>query len=513
MATTRPQGRRRRSRDDSRPALEQMPWAMGRWIDPPVCGVDEEVLEKIHQNSLRILEEIGIVFLNEEARGVLRELGCEVDDGTENVRFDRAMVLEAVKTAPPSFTITPRNPERRIVVGDGHFVFSCVASTPNVSDLDRGRRVGNRDDYQNLLRLTQYFNCLHFNAGYPVEPVDIHPSIRHLDCIYDMVTLTDKVVHAYSLGSERMEDAMDMVRIAAGLTEKEFQATPRMFTNINSTSPLKHDWPMLDGAMRATRRGQVVVVSPFTLSGAMAPATVVGAVSQQNAEFLAALVLLQAIRPGAPVVYGAFTSNVDMKTGAPAFGTPEYTRAMQISGQLARRYDLPWRGSNANAANYPDGQSVWESVQSLNAIADGHCNFVYHAAGWLEGGLCASYEKLVMDCEMLQQLAYVNQPLDTSEDALAFEAIREVGPGSHFFGAEHTKRRFKDAFYSPFLSDWRNFETWQESGSKRVEERANMLVKAILGEYTPPAIDPAVDEELRAFVERRKAEGGAPTDF
>ena len=513
MAAARPQSRRRRSRGDSRPALEQMPWALGRWIDPPVAAVDEEVLERIHLNSFRILEEIGIVFLNGEARDVLRELGCEVDDATENVRFDRALVLDAIKAAPSSFTITPRNPDREITVGDGHFVFSCVASTPNVSDLDRGRRVGNRDDYQNLLRLTQYFNCLHFNAGYPVEPVDIHPSIRHLDCIYDMVTLTDKVVHAYSLGSERMEDAMDMVRIAAGLTEEEFQAAPRMFTNINSTSPLKHDWPMLDGAMRAARRGQVVVVSPFTLSGAMAPATVVGAVSQQNAEFLAALVLLQAIRPGAPVVYGAFTSNVDMKTGAPAFGTPEYTRAMQISGQLARRYDLPWRGSNANAANYPDGQSVWESAQSLNAVADGHCNFVYHAAGWLEGGLCASYEKLVMDCEMLQQLAYVNQPLDTSEDALAFEAIREVGPGSHFFGAEHTKRRFKDAFYSPFLSDWRNFETWQESGGRRVEERANLLVKAVLAEYTPPAIDPAVDEELKAFVERRKAEGGAPTDF
>ena len=513
MAATRPQARRRRSRGESRPALEQMPWAMGRWIDPPVGAVDEEVLEKIHQNSLRILEEIGIVFLNEEARGVLRDLGCEVDDATENVRFDRQLALDAIKSAPASFTITPRNPERQIVVGDGHFVFSCVASTPNVSDLDRGRRVGNHEDYRNLLRLTQYFNCLHFNAGYPVEPVDIHPSVRHLDCIYDMVTLTDKAVHAYSLGSERMEDAMDMARIAAGLTEEEFQATPRMFTNINSTSPLKHDWPMLDGAMRATRRGQVVVVSPFTLAGAMAPATVVGAVSQQNAEFLAALVLLQAIRPGAPVVYGAFTSNVDMKTGAPAFGTPEYTRAMQISGQLARRYDLPWRGSNANAANYPDGQSIWESAQSLNAIADGHCNFVYHAAGWLEGGLCASYEKLVMDCEMLQQLTYVNQPLDTSEDALAFEAIREVGPGSHFFGAEHTKRRFKDAFYSPFLSDWRNFETWQEGGGKRVEERANMLVKAILAEYTPPAIDSAIDEELKAFVERRKAEGGAPTDF
>ena len=513
MAALRPRSRRRRPAGDSGPAIAQMPWAMRRWIDPPAEAVDGDVLERIHLNSLRILEEIGIVFLNEEARRILREAGCDVDDGAENVRFDRALVLDAIAAAPQSFTITPRNPERRLTVGDGHYLFACVASTPNVSDLDGGRRVGNRADYRNLLRLTQYFNCLHSNAGYPVEPVDIHASIRHLDCIYDMVTLTDKVVHAYSLGSERIEDAMEMVRIAGGLSEEEFQSAPRMFTNINSTSPLKHDWPMLDGAMRATRRGQVVIVSPFTLAGAMAPATVVGAVSQQNAEFLAALVLLQAIRRGAPVVYGAFTSNVDMRTGAPAFGTPEYTRAMQISGQLARRYGLPWRGSNANAANYPDGQSVWESAQSLAACAGGHCNFVYHAAGWLEGGLCASYEKLVMDCEMLQQLMYLNEPLDVSEDAMAFEAIKEVGPGSHFFGAEHTKRRFKDAFYGPFLSDWRNFETWEESGAMRVEQRANALAKAILAEFVPPPIDAAIDEELKAFVERRKAEGGAPTDF
>lgn len=513
MSSARPNSRRRSSRGDSRPAIEQMPWMQPSYIDAPTEPVNEETLERIHENSLRILEEIGILFLNSEARDILKDIGCDVDDATENVRFDRALVLDAISKAPSTFTITPRNPDRQITIGGKNFVYSCVASTPNVSDLDHGRRVGNRHDYQNLLRLTQYFNCLHFHAGYPVEPVDIHASIRHLDCIYDMLTLSDKVVHAYSLGSERIEDAMDMVRIGAGLTEEEFQATPRMFTNINSTSPLKHDLPMLDGAMRAARRGQVVVVSPFTLSGAMAPATVVGAVSQQNAEFLAALVLLQAVREGAPVVYGAFTSNVDMKSGAPAFGTPEYVRAMQISGQLARKYGLPWRGSNANAANYPDGQAVWESVQSINAVSSGHCNFIYHAAGWLEGGLCASYEKLIMDCEVLQQIQYLNQPLDISEDAMAFDAIREVGPGSHFFGAEHTQRRFKDAFYSPFLSDWRNFETWEETGALSTERRANAVMKSILADFTPPSMDEAIHDELVDFVERRKAEGGAPTDF
>ena len=328
-----------------------------------------------------------------------------------------------------------------------------------------------------------------------------------------MLTLTDKVIHAYSLGPERIEDGMEMVRIGGGLTAEEFEASPHMFTNINSSSPLKHDWPMLDGAMRAARRGQVVVVSPFTLSGAMAPATVLGAVAQQNAEFLAALVLLQAVREGAPVVYGAFTSNVDMKSGSPAFGTPEYVRAMQISGQLARRYGLPWRGSNANAANYPDGQAVWESVQSLNAVSSGHCNMVYHAAGWLEAGLTASFEKVIMDCEVIQQHIYLNQPLDASEDALAFDALKEVGPGSHFFAADHTQRRFKDAFYSPFLSDWRNFETWEEAGGLRIEQKANAVLKSILAEYTPPPIEESIHEELVAFMEKRREEGGAPTDF
>jgi trimethylamine--corrinoid protein Co-methyltransferase len=513
MPAMRSNSRRRQNRSDSRPAIEQMDWTLGQWIDRPTEPVDEDTLEKVHQNALRILEEIGILFLNSEARDILRGIGCEVDDVTENVRFDRALVLDAIAKAPGRFTITPRNEDRQIILGDGHFLFSCVASTPNVSDLDGGRRVGNRPDYQNLLRLTQYFNCLHFNAGYPVEPVDIHASIRHLDCIYDMLTLTDKVVHAYALGSERIEDAMDMVRIAAGLTEDEFQASPRMFTNINSTSPLKHDWPMLDGAMRAARRGQVVFISPFTLAGAMAPVTIAGAVTQQNAEGLAAVALLQQVREGAPCVYGAFTSNVDMKTGAPAFGTPEYVRAMQMSGQMARRYGLPWRASNANACNAPDAQAIWESVFSLQGSCSGHANMIYHAAGWMEGGLSASFEKFVIDCEVLQQIIYTNRPVPISEDDLAVEAIGAVGPFGHFFGAEHTKERFRDAFYAPLMSDWRNYESWEESGALWTHQRANAAWKQILAEYEKPPLDTAVDEELCAFVARRKKEGGAPTDF
>ena len=501
------------SRADKTAAIQQLGWSIPQYIDAPTEAVNEEILEKIHDTSLKVLEEIGVLFLNEEAIEILRGLGCDIDDATQNVRMDRSLVLDALKSVPSEFTITPRNPDHTVTVGGKNFLYSAVASAPNVSDLDGGRRIGTRHDYQNLLKLTQYFNCLHFVSGYPVEPVDLHASTRHLDAYYDKLTLTDKAMHAYSLGAGRIEDGMDMVRIAGGLTEEEFQATPHMFTNINSSSPLKHDWPMLDGAMRCARRGQAVVVTPFTLSGAMAPATVVGALVQQNAEFLASVVLLQAVRKGTPMVYGAFTSNVDMKSGAPAFGTPEYVRAMQISGQLARKYNIPWRGSNANAANCPDGQAVWESAASLNAISSGHCNMVYHAAGWLEGGLCASFEKLIIDCEMLQQQIYLNQRLDISDDAFAFDAIREVGPSSHFFGAEHTMRRFKDAFYAPFLSDWRNFEAWEEAGSVQVDQRANTIMKNILAEFEAPALDPALHEELSAFVARRHEEGGVPTDF
>ena len=245
----------------------------------------------------------------------------------------------------------------------------------------------------------------------------------------------------------------------------------------------------------------------------MAPVTMAGAVTQSIAEALAAIALLQAISPGCPVAFGSFTSNVDMKSGAPAFGTPEYMRATQISGQMARFYKLPLRASNACAANCPDAQAAWESAFSLWSAVSAGVNMVYHAAGWLEGGLCASYEKFVMDCETLQQMIAYMAPVGAAEADIAIDAIKEVGPGGHFFGAAHTQERYETAFYSPFLSDWSNFESWEEAGAVRTPERANRIWKKILAEFEPPPIDAAITEELAAFVARRKEEGGAPTDF
>lgn len=495
------------------PSSGRHPWTLPVNADAPVEPLTREGVEAIHDAAMRVLEEIGIDFLHPDAVRTLREAGCEVDANAVTVRMDRGFVMEKVALAPSSFTITPRNPERALVIGGDHIVFGNVSSPPNCSDLDRGRRVGDRESCRDLLKLTQSFGCIHFAGGYPVEAVDLHASTRHLDVLFDKLTLTDKVAHGYSLGTERIEDAMEMVRIAGGMTHDEFDASPHMYTNINSSSPLKHDWPMLDGAMRLARHGQPVIVAPFTLAGAMAPVTLAGAVAQQTAEALAAIVLLQCIRSGAPVVYGSFTSNVDMRSGAPAFGTPEYMRATQMSGQMARFYGLPLRASNACAANVPDAQAAWESAHSLMACITGKANVVYHAAGWLEGGLCASYEKFVMDCETLQQWIAYMKPVAVTPDDLAVEAIRDVGPHGHFFGAPHTQERYETAFYAPFLSDWRNYEAWERAGAVRTPERANKEWKRILAEFEPPPMDEAIREELSEFVERRRREGGAPTDF
>lgn len=494
-------------------AISQIPWSLPGNSDAPTEPLNEDAVHALHDGAMRVLEEIGIEFLSEEAKQILARAGCTVDPGSDNVRMDRDFVMEQVRKAPSEFPITPRNPSRQIIVGGNRMLFGNVGSPPNCSDLDRGRRVGNRESYQDLIKLTQYFNCIHMMVGYPVEPVDIHASIRHLDCLFDALTLTDKVVHAYSLGKERIEDGMEMVRIAGGLTHEEFDASPRMFTNINSASPLKIDFNMLDGPMRMARRGQPVIVTPFTLAGAMAPVTIPGAVMQQTAEALAAIALLQVINPGTPVVYGSFTSNVDMSSGAPAFGTPEYMRATQISGQMARFYQLPFRASNACAANTPDAQASWESAFSLWACVSSGVNVVYHAAGWLEGGLCASYEKFIMDCETIQQVIHYMQPMTVDAGSLALDAIKEVGSTGNFFGASHTLERYETAFYAPFLSDWNNYEAWEERGSTTTPERANKIWKQILSEFEAPPMDEAIREELEAFVALRKEQGGAPTDF
>ncbi|MBT8415131.1 MAG: trimethylamine methyltransferase family protein [Boseongicola sp.] len=506
-------GRAGNARRSSSDVISQAPWTLPVNTDRPTEPLDAEGVEAIHNGAMRILEEIGIDFLNEEALALFKEIGVKVNGS--NVRMDREWVMEMVAKAPSEFTITPRNLDRQLTIGGRNIVFGNVSSPPNYFDLETGKVPGTRKQCQDLLKLTQYFNCIHFAGGYPVEPVDVHARDRHLDVVYDKLTLTDKVMHAYALGRERVEDVVEMVKIAGGLSEEEFCSRPHMYTNINSTSPLKHDHPMIDGCLRLVRRGQAVIVTPFTLAGAMAPVTMSGAVAQSIAEALAAIALFQWVKPGCPCVLGTFTSNVDMKSGAPAFGTPEYMRATQMTGQMARFYGLPLRSSGSCAANVPDGQAMWETTASLWAAVQSGTNTVYHAAGWLEGGLIASPEKFVMDCEVLSQITRYFDPriTATTPDDIAVDAIGEVGGEGHFFGIQHTQDRYETAFYQPFLSDWRNYEGWEIAGGVWTAERAHHLFKEIVNSFEAPPIDIAVRDQLADFVARRKAEGGAPTDF
>ena len=504
-------GGRRRSGRERREAsaFGQLPWRALRNPYRPIEILEAGQVEAIHDASMRILEEIGMDFLHPEALEILRSAGAEVEPGSERVRFERGLVEEAVAKAPASYRVHARNPAHDLTFGADHVNFATVASAPNASDLEGGRRPGRFEDFSNLVRLGQTLNIAHLYGGYPVEPVDLPPETRHLDCIQAFVALSDKVFHAYSLGRTRILDALEMVRIARGIDEATLERETSLFTVVNTSSPLRLDGPMIEGVIEMARRNQMVVITPFTLSGAMSPATIAGALAQQNAEALAAIAFTQMVRPGAPVAYGGFTSNVDMKSGAPAFGTPEYAKAALAGGQLARRYGVPYRSSNANASNVVDAQAAYESEMSIWPAVMGHANLLMHGLGWMEGGLCASFEKMVIDAELLQMMAVFLEPLAVDEESLGLEAIRDVGPGGHFFGTPHTLARYETAFYGPILSDWRNFETWQESGGPTATERAHRLYKKLLADYQPPPLDPAVAEELSAFVERRRAEGGA----
>ncbi|MEM7340118.1 MAG: trimethylamine methyltransferase family protein [Actinomycetota bacterium] len=511
---SRPRGRRR---GRNRPAegerrIEQPPFRRHRRWFEPTRAVSDDQLEAIHHASLRVLAETGIDVLNAEARRLLAAEGATVVDD-QRVRFDPEMVIEHVAKAPSEFTMRARNPEHSVTLGGDHVVFSAVASPPNVSDVPGGRRTGNRADYQNLLRLTQHLNAIQINGGYPVEPADVHASVRHLHALDDAVTLTDKVPKCYSLGAERNRDGLEIARIANGLTPDEVDQNTIVSTVINTSSPLRLDDPMAQGIIEFAARNQALIITPFTLAGAMAPVTIPGAVTQQNAEALAAISLAQIVRPGAPVVYGGFTSNVDMKSGSPAFGTPEFIQSAMLGGQLARRYGLPYRSSNVNAANAVDAQAGYESVFSLWGAVMGGANLVFHGAGWLEGGLRASFEKMVVDADLINMVATFLTPLVVDDATLALEAIAEVGPGGHFFGVQHTQDRYRDAFFAPMVSDWRNFESWEEAGSPTAEQKATDLVGSLLGEYERPPMDDAIRAELDDFVARRVAEGGVATDY
>jgi trimethylamine--corrinoid protein Co-methyltransferase len=484
----------------------QLPWREIRVPYRPFEILSADQIEAIHLASLKVLEEIGMEVLHEPTRALLKAAGVDVDHDSQRARFDRGFIAQVIARAPAEFTLRARNPARSVTLGGNRIVISSVGGPAYISDLDRGRRDGSYADMCDFIRLVQSLNIIHQEGGGPVEPLDLPADSRHLDLYLAQITLTDKTWQGWALGSGRAVDAIEMNRIALGLTSAEMARTPAQMTIVNTNSPLRLDIPMAEGLTAYAGAGQAAVVTPFTLSGAMSPVTIAGALAQQNAEALAVIALAQTINPGTPVIYGGFTSNVDMRTGAPAFGTPEYAQAVLAGAQLARRYRLPFRSSNVNASNAVDVQAAYESAMSLWACFSGQVNLLYQAAGWLEGGLTASFEKLILDAEMLQMMAAFVTPMAVNEESLGFAAMAEVGPGGHFFGAAHTLERYEDAFYQPLLSDWRNFETWREAGALDGTRRANAIWKDLLKNYEQPPLDPAIVEELEDYVARRKQE-------
>jgi trimethylamine--corrinoid protein Co-methyltransferase len=501
---TRRDPAKRRERRSQTTGLRQLPFARVENRYPPIQLLSADELESIHRASLRLLQEVGMEVLHEESRRVLKAAGAEVDESNQRVRFDPALVEQSVAKAPAEFTLSARNPAYDVKIGGPHMIFAATGGPAFASDLDRGRRAGNYEDMCNYIRVIHRLNVIHQEGGCPIEPTDLPAETRHLDFYRAVIGLTDKTWQCWALGSYRVEDAIEMAAIAFGKSRAELREKPVTLTVVNANSPLRLDIPMGEGLCAMAKAGQPVAMTPFTLSGAMSPVTVAGALVQQNAEALALIALAQMVSPGAPVLYGGFTSNVDMRTGSPAFGTPEYAKAALASGQLARRYNVPFRSSNVTASNCVDVQAAYESGMSLWSTVMGGVHLIEHAAGWLEGGLTASFEKLILDAEMLQLMRAFLDPIRIDDDTMGLDAIREVGPGGHFFGTGHTLARFEHAFYEPMLSDWRNFENWQDAGAKTGTERANAIWKELLRSYEPPALDPAIAEALDAYVARRK---------
>jgi trimethylamine--corrinoid protein Co-methyltransferase len=381
-----------------------------------------------------------------------------------------------------------------------------VGGPPNVSDLDRGRRPGSFEAQCDLIRLHQSLNVLHLAGATPVEAIDLPAESRHLDFYRAQITLSDRAWNARGIGRQRVEDALEMVTLARGRQRADLFAEPSLLTVINVNSPRRVDNELLAGLMAMAENGQAVIVTPFTLAGAMSPVTIAGSLAQQTAEALGVIAFTQMVRPGAPVIFGGFTSNVDMKSGAPAFGTPEYVRAVIIGGQVARRWKLRYRSSNVTSSNTVDVQAATESMMSIWAAIMSHANLVLHATGWLEGGLTASFEKSIIDADMIAGMCAWLQPLDISAAALGYEAIAATPPGGHFFGADHTLARFETAFHHSMTADLRPFQTWAEDSARTATDRANRIWKSLLENYEPPPLDPNAAQQINAFVERRKGE-------
>ena len=501
---TRRSHRRRRTAG----AIRQLPWQAVRNHWSPVEVLSEDQVETIIDAALTILETQGFRYLDDRSRDLLEKAGAEPVNDARMTRLGRDLVTEKLATIPAEFSLRARNPAHDLAMGGNRICFGAVGGPAFVSDLDKGRRPGTYEEMCDFLRVVQSLNIIHQEGGGCFEPMDLPAESRHLDLYFAQLTLLDKNAQGYPLGRDRTVDCLEMNAIALDISREDLVTNTAVLAIVNTNSPMQLDVPMSEAVFELSSANQVTCITPFTLAGSMSPATLAGTLAQQTAEVLAVATLAQIIRPGAPLMYGAFASNVDMQSGAPALGTPEYAKMTLASAQIARRLGMPFRSSNTTTSNCADAQSAYESQMSLWGAILGHTNLVNHAAGWLEGGLTASFEKLIIDAEMLQMMAETLKPIVVNDEELALDAIAEVPPGGHHFGTAHTLERYETAFYTPILSTRQNFEAWSEEGAIRSAKRANSIWKQLLSEYAQPAVDPAIEEALRDYVERRKREIG-----
>jgi len=496
--------RRRHKARRKQAGIQQLPWQLLSSPYTPMEVLTPGQVNTIIESALDVLERQGMRFLEGESRKILRQVGAV--DNDDIVLFDRDLVRELTALAPAQFPLRARNPAHDLLVGGNNIIFASISGPAFCSDLELGRRPGTYEELCDYLKLVQSLNILHQEGGGAFEPLDLPPESRHLDLYMAQLTLLDKNAQADLLGRMRTVDCLEMTAIALGTDRDGLAASPAIMGIINTNSPRQLDIQMSEAVLEMAAAGQVSCITPFTLAGSMSPVTLAGTLVQQTAEVLAVVSLAQAVKPGAPVIYGSFASNVDMQSGSPALGTPEYARMTIASGQIARALGLPFRSSNTTSSNCVDAQSAYESGTSLWACAMAHANLVNHAAGWLEGGLTAAFEKLIVDAEMLQMMAETLRPIEVDEGELAMDAIAEVAPGGHHFTTSHTLERYQTAFYPPLVSSRQNYERWEETGSMDAAVRANRICKTLLAEYEKPSTDPGIEEALRDYSERRKRE-------
>ena len=463
----------------------------------------EEALDVIEANAETILEEVGVNFVdNPAALERWRNAGADVDG--ERVRIPRGLARQLIKTAPSQFTQHARNPERSVVIGGKNMVLAPVYGPPFVRDMDGGRRYATMDDFTKFVKLGYMSKWLHHSGGTVCEPTDVAVNKRHLDMLLAHMVYSDKPFMGSVTEPSRAQDSVEMCEILFG---KEFvQENTVMTSLININSPMTFDDVMM-GAMEVyAQNNQACIVSPFIVGGAMAPVTVAGTLTQVMAEVLAGIAYNQLCRPGAPVIMGAFVTSIDMNSGAPTFGTPEAAHITYGAGQLARRLGLPYRSAGSfTGSKLPDAQAAYETANSLNMGLLSGVNFMLHSCGWLEGGLVSSFEKFVMDADQLGILHHMAKGVYMDENGQGMDAIREVGPGGHYLGCAHTQANFKSAFWRTNVLDYKPFETWAEEGARDTMTLANIKMKKMLDDYQQPALDPAIEEALNAYVAEKKA--------